>query len=902
MHGNINLAPSGRLKPHLPFRLRPLLAPAAIGTLLLMLLFSAAPALADGGGVMTVTASVPRFFCGETGDVTFGYIPDQVDTPTLRGYSIRIVAPYGLDFEQMDISVNSPLGGVNDTHMITMNAANDYTIDFTFLDPGEGLEVTADLFTITFHDQGFNNPYIIVYIESGRFRTPENLDIVVDISATAPLPVACVSPTFPILDPEPAYTPGTTNTLSWSDESWAGAVDYNVYMSTDSGFATIVDESGWITGLSHEFTGLADGQQYFFKAQARNYTQMVSTDSNIEQTVQDAVPPVTSVDALDPDQYLPDWDVAFHAFDPGSGFDDLELFYRFDGGAWNSYGEYSLSPIEFTATDGDGLYEFYTVGVDIAGNQEPTPAGSQASTTLDTSQPFGTFVINAGAQATNIANVILVVSVIRAAEMRFSNDGVTWPEGWVPLLGVHPWTIPTTEQIHTVYGEFRDIAMQVMPVTDDIEYDITPTGSVSAPSAAPGHEAVLLTWTNPVDSDFHNVEIWRGLLHDGSHVSTYPSYIGSTVPTPPADRDAAQASAEWVLAGRAEIGATSFTDSVATRGIYYYELFATDPANNFSVPTGLTIRATNYVLGDVAIPHDGLVRVEDLTVLGATYGISVFNPLFNGICDVGPTHDDSGTGIPMPDDQINLDDQMIFAVNYLSSAKTLATDNPAPGTSGTASLTWKPVHERTWALNLVTPCPRLKGLGLMGNLPTGLIPDLSPGEAVLAQPEPFYLDNVDSHGLEAGLVILGSGRGLTGTGTLMYVTFPENADLDASAMDDIRLDLRDIHNKPIAYDLQGKSGAVPPAAFWLAEAYPNPFNPATTIRFSIAAEMPVRLEIYGMDGRRVAVLVDGTLDAGPHETVWLGRDDSGRQVASGVYFSKLLAGSQSVVQKMTLMK
>ncbi len=88
----------------------------------------------------------------------------------------------------------------------------------------------------------------------------------------------------------------------------------------------------------------------------------------------------------------------------------------------------------------------------------------------------------------------------------------------------------------------------------------------------------------------------------------------------------------------------------------------------------------------------------------------------------------------------------------------------------------------------------------------------------------------------------------------------------------------------------------------MGEAYPNPFNPSTTIRFSIPGEMPVRLEIYGMDGRRVAVLVDETLGAGPHETVWLGRDETGRQVASGVYFSKLLAGSQSQVRKMTLMK
>jgi hypothetical protein len=151
-------------------------------------------------------------------------------------------------------------------------------------------------------------------------------------------------------------------------------------------------------------------------------------------------------------------------------------------------------------------------------------------------------------------------------------------------------------------------------------------------------------------------------------------------------------------------------------------------------------------------------------------------------------------------------------------------------------------------------------------------------------------------------VILGTGRGMTSTGTLLSVELPPGTDLAALEAANIVLDLRDVNNQPLAFDLEGKSGAEPPAVFFLGEAFPNPFNPATTIKFSIPGEMPVRLEIYGMDGRRVAVLLDETLAAGPHEAVWQGRDDSGRLVASGVYFSKLSAGPHSQVRKMTLMK
>jgi len=900
MHGNINLAPGGGLAPHAILRFRSLLAPAAIGTLLI-LLFANVPVLADGGGVMSVAPVEPRFFCGHSMEVIFGYTPDLVGTPVLRAYSVRIIAPYGLTFEQDDILVNSPLPGVDDTHLIIQNGDYDYTIDFTFLDPGDGLSDPADLFTITMRDNGFNFP-ATVGIDSGRFRTPENQDIVVDMTATASLVVVCVSPGPPTLDPEPAFTPGTTNTLSWSDETETGAFEYNVFMSTDAEFATIVDESGWITGLSHEFTDLVDSQHYFFKVQARNFTQRVSRDSNIEDTQQDAVPPTTSVEALDPTQYLVDFEVAFQAVDTGSGLDQLELFFRYDGGSWTSYGLYATSPIDFTADDGDGLYEFYTVGTDVAGNVEAVPAGPQTSTTLDTSQPYGSFLVNGGAEATNNANVTLVVSVVRAVEMRFSNDGATWPEGWVPLGDLHFWTIPTTEEIHTVFGEFRDGSMQVMQATDDIEYDITPPGSVTSPTASPGHEATQLAWTNPNDPDFHRVEIWRGLYHDGSHISAYPSYIGGTVPTPPLDRATALSSPEWELAGHSEIGATSFIDSVTTRGIYYYEFFAVDPAFNFSVPGGAPPRTTNYVLGDVAQPFDGLVKVEDLTVLGATFDLSSPHPLFFGEADVGPTDDDTGTGIPEPDNSIDFEDEMIFGMNYMPSAKSRTGEGNSPRAFSPVTLAWRSADDRTWTLDLVAPCPVLKGVDLTAVLPDGLVPLVTAGAAVTSQADPFFLKNIDRHGLHAGLVILGAGRGISATGTLLTVEFPTSVNPVELDIRNINLDLRDVDNKPLEYDLQDKSGAVPPTAFLLAEAYPNPFNPRTTIRFSIPGELPVRLEIYGMDGRRVTVLVDEILGAGPHEAVWLGRDDTGRQVASGVYFFKLLAGSQSQVRKMTLMK
>ena len=80
---------------------------------------------------------------------------------------------------------------------------------------------------------------------------------------------------------------------------------------------------------------------------------------------------------------------------------------------------------------------------------------------------------------------------------------------------------------------------------------------------------------------------------------------------------------------------------------------------------------------------------------------------------------------------------------------------------------------------------------------------------------------------------------------------------------------------------------VPTAVNRLGAPRPNPFNPQTTIEYALAADGPVRLEVFSVDGRRVAVLVDGPQAAGSHSATWQGRDSAGRAVASGTYMYRL---------------
>ena len=89
----------------------------------------------------------------------------------------------------------------------------------------------------------------------------------------------------------------------------------------------------------------------------------------------------------------------------------------------------------------------------------------------------------------------------------------------------------------------------------------------------------------------------------------------------------------------------------------------------------------------------------------------------------------------------------------------------------------------------------------------------------------------------------------------------------------------------------------------LEQNTPNPFNPATTIAYTIPEDgREIRLALYDVAGRLVTTLVDGSLTGGTRSVVWNGTDTEGRQVASGVYFVRLTARDTSLVRKIVLLK
>ncbi len=1137
-----------------------------------------------GDANLSISAASNQTACGSSTAVTFTYNPDLPHSPPMRGYSVRIQAPLGLTFSPSDISVLSPLGGVNDTFQIIETAAGDCTIDFSFLDQGAGLSTIADLFIIDMH--GTADGLVTIGVASGDFRDLDNHPFDVDLLNTIDIAVDCTPPNVPTLDAEPLFTFGTSNTLGWSDESATGAATYNVQASDQSDFSvisfestfmagltyqftgltnattyyfrvisrdannqesvpspsvfstqdadgpvssvdalpalvpitfnvaytasdalsgifdvelfynfnggtfapvgsftsspisftatdgdgtygfytvatdnvgnievapgvadasTVVDttppniptltaeplftagavntvfssdesssgavsynfqisqlgdfsvvdsESGNIPGLSYEFTGLTDGVIYFYRVAAIDNLGNVSGFSPIVSSTQDATAPVSSVDPV-ADQGSTTFDVAYTASDAGVGSITVELFANFEGGAFVSQGSFGTSPISFTAINGEGTYGFFTVAtdglgnievtpaaaqascvldltapassvsalsayqttgvftviatgtdnlvgiaafelfysmnagpwtsagttvdgnfsftspgdgnfgfysiaIDNVGNTEAAPAGADATTIVDTTGPTGTFAINAGASNTNNTSVTLDQAISGALEMRFSNDNITFSEGWVAYNASHPWVIDSGEGAQTVYGEFRDVANNTIQITDTINLDLTATAVVTMLAVSPAHESINLSWNNPNDSDFDHIEIWRGLLHDGASATVYPDYVGGIIPTSPADRAAALASTEWGLAGTVGGGVEIFIDAVVTRGVYYYEAFAVDTAGNFSAPHGQMPEATNYILGDMAVAFDGLVNVADISVLGATYGLNDGEVGYNNHADIGPTDDVSGSGIPLPDDFIGFEDLMITTLNYGLSGKS--SDDSQSKSNDPVLLSWSQSSTNSYTLRLLSGDSALKGLNISADLPEGTNISVTAGDLLGNQGQPIFLRNIAAHGLDTGCALLGSGISIEGEGDLLIVTLPDSPDLDILALDNLEFTLRDADNQDLEFSFEMASSVEIPVSFAMGQNYPNPFNPMTSISFSLPRAENVQLAIYGVDGRRIAVLVNESMDAGHHQITWTGRDETGQQVASGVYFYRITAGEFSDVQKMTLMK
>ena len=462
------------------------------------------------------------------------------------------------------------------------------------------------------------------------------------------------------------------------------------------------------------------------------------------------------------------------------------------------------------------------------------------------------------------------------------------PDG-PPVGDVYTWTFTP------VSGSGDGLVTVTITATDDvgnigigqatITADNTAPQALTTVAALPGHEKIHLSWDDLAGLDDNVAGVEFRYVAQG----VYPTYLNA-MPPAPADH----------LAGDFAIQATGTTVdwAIEARDIYVLAAFVYDFAGNYGAADpadGNWDLATNYFLGDVHPPAngDGYVTPLDVHWLGESYGVSTGHGSFNANCDVGPTNDWSRFGYPMPDGDVGFYDLMIFSMNFgevsPSTKADIIVDEP--------QLAWTRVDADTWALELLNPSSGLKGLNLKADLPSGVSCTVRPGDLLGDQEADTFLRNIDSHGLDAGMAILGFGEDVQGRGQLIVVKTSQPVEHL-----EVEVEARDINNQEILVEMQHTTGVDIPTVFSMNQNYPNPFNPMTTVKYSLPQDADVRLVVYGIDGRLVHVLVDERREAGHHEVVWQGRDGAGRRVATGTYFCVIDAGDFHQVRKMSLVK
>ncbi len=182
-------------------------------------------------------------------------------------------------------------------------------------------------------------------------------------------------PARPTMDPEPLYTAGTVNIVSWSDESLSGSVAYFMQAASDLEFSTVVDTSGWVSATADTISGLSDGQTLFYRVRARDLDGYASNWSAAVKSTQDDGLPVSNALQIESPRGAVPFLMPFLASDGGSGVEHVDLYYGFDDSLTYSYYGTSTdsSPLLFDVSEGPGTYYFYTIAADFLSNLEPAP-------------------------------------------------------------------------------------------------------------------------------------------------------------------------------------------------------------------------------------------------------------------------------------------------------------------------------------------------------------------------------------------------------------------------------------------------------------------------------------------------------------------------------------------------
>ena len=480
---------------------------------------------------------------------------------------------------------------------------------------------------------------------------------------------------------------------------------------------------------------------------------------------------------------------------------------------------------------------------------------------------------------------------------------------------VATWTLASvtcvpSDGVVTVTVTATDAMANTANANDTIIADNTAPTAVTGFDASPANEECDLSWTNGTDTYFAGVVVRRDAV--GGEYPQYPWFVANWPSV-----DTAYPGSELLGTNVYDGAGTSVTDAVVARNIYYYQAFCYDEARNYG-PAVSTARdlSTNYWLGDVSHVwgswgYDGLVDANDILKLSDSYGTT--NPVSypgDAECDVGPTvHPDwNRLGLPKPDDVVEFEDAMIFAMNYGVVTARVVPFLPEEYSPVQLALT---LSEREMVGNEIEVALRLEGnSGEVKGVSAEVAYDSNELEFVSARlsddmssplADVFFWNGTQESRVLVDALVLGTDVTIGGSGDVAMLTFRMIGEGYSLDMESARI--RNADNVELDAKLGGfESGGNTPLVFRLVQNAPNPFNPVTKIAYHVPSESEVTIRVYDVSGRAVRTLVDGVVEPGRHAAVWNGTNDKGESVGSGIYFCTMEAPDFHDRRKMTLLK
>ena len=363
---------------------------------------------------------------------------------------------------------------------------------------------------------------------------------------------------------------------------------------------------------------------------------------------------------------------------------------------------------------------------------------------------------------------------------------------------------------------------------------------------------------------------------------------------------------EFAMIAQVDAGVTSFVDETALNGVRYtYQVRPYDLDNE----TGSDIEHTAMAVRNIAVDSEGRTIFG---LFGADNRIG-FDDFFIFADNFGLTAEDTGFDPAFdlsPNATIDFEDFFVFADNFGRS--TAAAGKRVPMLAGLNADARMYLDARTampsvgedFVLDVrVADFAAIKGYGLQVQYEADklefvqVLTDEPLGGSALATPQVL----ADEAGV---LTVVAHGDVVSEGEVALSLVFRPTTEIENTIVeiaDNQTYDSEFGFNRlalPAPVQLQTR-----PEAFALANNYPNPFNPATTIKYALPQAADVELTVYNVVGQVVRTLVAEHQSAGRYVVEWDATNDNGHSLSSGMYFYRLEAGGEfHEVKKMLLLK